>query len=79
MVARDYIIMGIPASTCLAVRSFSMSATDDDRRRQTGAARFGAVQRLRAGYRDGRLKAIDQAWQAIEPDFDVDDSESIDK
>lgn len=76
MVARDY--MGIPASTCLAVRSFSMSAgTDDDR--QMGADRFGPVQRLRAGYRDGRLKAIDQAWQAIEPDFDVDDSESIDK
>ena len=77
MVARDY--MGIPASTCLAVRSFSMSAgTDDDRRRQMGADRFGAVQRLRAGYRDGRLKAIDQVRQAIEPDFDVDDSESID-
>ena len=71
LMARDY--LPIPASTCLAERSFSMSAlTDTARRRQMGAENFGALQRLRAGYRDGRLKAVNEAWLEIEPDFDSD-------
>ncbi|KIL54113.1 hypothetical protein M378DRAFT_43589, partial [Amanita muscaria Koide BX008] len=54
MMARDYI--GIPGSTCLAERSFSMSArTDDTRRRHMGSKRFEALQHLRGAYRDGRL------------------------
>lgn len=65
--ARDY--MAIPGSTCLAERSFSMSArTDDVRRRQMGGDKFGGVQRLRAAYRDGRLKAESEAWLEIDPD-----------
>jgi len=68
--ARDY--MAIPAS-CLAERSFSMSArTDDVRRRQMGSKKFGALQRLRAAYRDGRLKAVQEAWMEIDADFDID-------
>ncbi len=69
--ARDY--MAIPASSCLAERSFSMSArTDDVRRRQMGSKKFGALQRLRAAYRDGRLKAVQEAWMEIDADFDID-------
>jgi hypothetical protein len=69
--ARDY--LAIPASTCLAERSFSMSArTDDCRRRQMGD-KFGGLQRLRSAYRDGRLEAINEAWMEIDPDFGTDE------
>jgi len=50
-----------------------MSArTDDVRRRQMGSKKFGALQRLRAAYRDGRLKAVQKAWMEIDADFDID-------
>jgi hypothetical protein len=76
LIARDY--LPIPASTCLAERSFSMSAlTDTTRRRQMGAENFGALQRLRAGYRDGRLKAVNEAWLEDKPDFDFDEGTGI--
>ena len=69
--ARDY--LAIPRSTCLAEQSFSMSArTDDVRRRQMGGEKFGAVQRLRSVYRDGRLEAVHEAWLEIDPDFSMD-------
>ena len=71
LMARDY--MAIPGSTCLAERSFSMSArTDDVRRRQMGGEKFGALQRLRSAYRDGRLEAIQEAWMEIDPDFSME-------
>ena len=55
--------MAIPGSTCLAERSFSMSAwTDDVRRRQIDSNKFGALQRLRSAYQDGRLEAVNEAW-----------------
>ena len=69
--AWDY--LAIPASTCLAERSFSMSArTDDCHRRQMGSERFGALQRLRSAYHDGRLKAVKKAWMEVDPDFGFD-------
>ena len=69
--ARDY--LAIPASSCLAERSFSMSArTDDVRRRQMGAEKFGGLQRLRSAYRDGQLKAESEAWMEFDADFDLD-------
>ena len=69
--ARDY--MAIPGSTCLAERSFSMSArTDDVRRRQIDGDKFGALQRLRSAYRDGRLEAVNEAWMEIDPDFSIE-------
>ena len=69
--ACDY--MAIPASSCLAERSFSMSArTDDVRRRQMGSEKFGALQRLRAAYRDGCLEAVKESWMEIDPCFDID-------
>ena len=69
--ARDY--MAIPASSCLAERSFLMSArTDDVCRCQIGSKKFGALQRLRTVYHDGRLKAAQEAWMDIDADFDFD-------
>ena len=71
LMARDY--MAIPGSTCLAERSFSMSArTDDVRRRQMDGVKFGSLQRLRSAYRDGRLEAVKEAWMEIGPSFDID-------
>ena len=70
--------MAIPASSCLAERSFSMSAcTDDVRRRQLGSKKFGALQRLCGAYRDSRLKAVQEDWMDIDADFDFNiDAES---
>jgi hypothetical protein len=51
-----------------------MSAcTDDVRRQQMGSEKFGALQRLRAAYRDGRLEAVKESWMEIDPVFDIDD------
>ena len=72
MLARDY--LAIPASTCLAERSFSMSArTDDCQRRKMGSEKFGGLQRLRSAYHDGRLEAVKEAWMEIDPDFGTDE------
>ena len=47
-----------------------MSArTDDVRCRQMDGEKFGSLQRLRAAYRDGRLKAESEAWMELDPDF----------
>ena len=65
--------MAIPGSTCLAERSFSMSAwTDDVRRCQIDSNKFGALRRLRSAYQDGRLEAVNEAWMEINPDFSLD-------
>ncbi len=69
MMAQDY--LAIPGSLCLAERAFSLSGrTDDAWRRQMTAERFGAIQRLRGAYRDGRLEAYKEAWLDIEADFE---------
>ena len=71
MMAHDY--MAILGSTCLAERSFSMSAhTDDARRRAMHADKFGGLQRLRSAYRDGRLQAQSEAWPGLEIDSDME-------
>jgi hypothetical protein len=67
--ARDY--LAIPGSSCLAERSFSLSGhTDEARRRQMNAERFGAIQRLRGAYRDGRLEAYNEAHLETDPNFE---------
>ena len=72
MLAHNY--LAIPASTCLAERSFSMSAqTDDCCRCQMGSEKFGGLQCLRSGYHDGRLEAVNEAWMEIDPDFEIDE------
>jgi len=66
--AQDY--LAIPRSSCLAERSFSMSArTDDVRRRQMKAQKFGDIQQLRSAYHDGRLTAVTEAWMDIDAKF----------
>jgi len=37
-----------------------------------GSERFGALQRLRSAYHDGRLKAVKEAWMEVDPDFGFD-------
>ena len=46
--------------------------TDDTRRRQMDSGKFGALQRLRSAYRDGRLEALKEAWIEIDPCFGLD-------
>jgi hypothetical protein len=76
--ARDY--LAIPGSSALAERSFSLSGrTDDPRRRQMDAEKFGAIQRLRGAYRDGRLKAREEAWLEIDPDFNFDSGTDVEE
>jgi len=66
--AQDY--LAISGSSCLAERSFSMSArTDDVRRRQMKAQKFGDIQRLRSAYHDGHLTVVTEAWMDIDAKF----------
>jgi hypothetical protein len=75
--AHDY--LAIPATTCIAERSFSLSArTDDPRRRQIQKAKFGGLQKLRAGYMDGRLNVEGEVIKKYIGDFDFDDEDLID-
>jgi hypothetical protein len=75
--ARDY--LAIPATTCIAERSFSLSArTDDPRRRQMKKTKFGGLQKLRAGYLDGRLSVEGEIMEKYMGDFDFDDEDYMD-
>jgi hypothetical protein len=69
--ARDY--LAIPATTCIAERSFSMSArTDDIRRSRMHKLKFGGLQKLRAGYLDGRIDVDSEILSKYLGDFDFD-------
>ena len=75
--ARDY--LAIPATTCIAERSFSLSGrTDDPRRGRMNHVKFGGLQKLRAGYMDGRLSAEDEVMKKYIGDFTFDDDEYSD-
>jgi hypothetical protein len=72
--ARDY--LAIPATTCIAERSFSLSAhTNDPQRRQMTKLWFASIQKLRAGYMDGRLKAEDSIVKRYMGDFTFDEND----
>ena len=72
--ARDY--LAIPATTCIAERSFSLSArTDNPRRRQMQKIKFGGLQKLRAGYMDGRINVDNEIMAKYLGDFDFDDED----
>jgi hypothetical protein len=74
MMARDY--LAIPATTCIAERSFSLSArTDDPRRRQMKKVKFGGLQKLRAGYIDGRLSVTGDILSRYVGDFEFEDED----
>ena len=75
--ARDY--LAIPATTCIAERSFSLSArTDDLRRQQMKKDKFGGLQKLRAGYMDGRLSVKGDIMEKYVGDFDFIDEDYTD-
>jgi hypothetical protein len=70
--ARDY--LAIPATSCIAERSFSMSArTDDPRRGRMHQLKFGSLQKLRAGYLDGRINVDSEIMKKYIGDFDFDE------
>ncbi len=74
MMARDY--LAIPATTCIAERSFSLSArTDDPHRQQMKKVKFGGLQKLRAGYIDGRLSVEGDILSTYVSDFEFDDTD----
>jgi hypothetical protein len=74
--ARDY--LAVPATTCIAERSFSLSArTDDPRRRQMKKTKFGGLQKLRAGYMDGCLSVQEEIMRKYIGDFDFDDEDYV--
>jgi hypothetical protein len=74
--ARDY--LAIPATTCIAERSFSLSArTDDPRRRQMQKIKFGGLQKIRAGYMDGRLSVEGGIMEKYIGDFTFDDEDYL--
>ena len=75
--ARDY--LAIPATTCIAERSFSLSGrTDDPRRGRMNHVKFGGLQKLRAGYMDGQLSVEDEVMKKYIRDFTFDDDEYSD-
>ena len=75
--ARDY--LAIPATTCIAERSFSLSGrTDDPRRGRMNHVKFGGLQKFRAGYMDGRLSVEDEVMKKYIGDFTFDDDEYSD-
>ena len=69
LMARNY--LAIPATTCIAEHSFSLSArTDNPQRRQMQKAKFGGLQKLWAGYMDGRLNVAGKIMEKYIGDFD---------
>ena len=75
--ARDY--LAIPATTCIAERSFSLSGrTDDPRRGRMNHVKFGGLQKLRAGYMDVQLSVEDEVMKKYIGDFTFDDDEYSD-
>jgi hAT family C-terminal dimerisation region len=71
MMAQDY--LAIPATTCIAERSFSLSAhTDNPRCRQMKKIKFGGLQKLCAGYMDGRLSMDGEVMKKYIGDFNFD-------
>ena len=70
--ARDY--LAIPATSCIAECSFSMSArTDDPRRGHMHQLKFGSLQKLHAGYLDGRINVDSEIIKKYIGDFDFDE------
>ena len=70
--ARDY--LAIPATSCIAECSFSMSArTDDPRRGRMHQLKFGSLQKLHAGYLDGQINVDLEIIKKYIGDFDFDE------
>ena len=71
MMAWDYLT--IPATTCIAECSFSLSAhTDNPQCQQIKKTKFGGLQKLHAGYMDGQLSMDGEVMKKNIGDFDFD-------
>jgi hypothetical protein len=75
--AWDY--LPIPATTCIAERSFSMSAcTDDPHRACMQKLKFGGLQKLCAGYLDGRISVDSEILRKYIGGFDFNEDDYSD-
>ena len=70
--ACDY--LAIPATSCIAERSMSAS-TDQPRRGGMNKVKFGALQKLRAGYLDCRISANSEIVKKYIGDFFFDEDD----
>ena len=71
---RDY--LAIPATSCIAKRSFSMSGcTDEPRHGRMHPLKFGGLQKLRAGYLDGRINVGSKIMRKYIGDFDFNEDD----
>jgi hypothetical protein len=74
--ARDY--LGIPATSCIAEHSFSLSGRPDDPRHgQLTTTKFGALQKIWARYLDGQLNVEGDLMKKYLGDFTFDDEEYL--
>jgi len=74
--AHDY--LAIPATSCIAERSFSLSGhTDDPRRGQLKKTKFGGLQKIQAGYLDGQLNVKGDIMKKYLGDFTFVDEEYL--
>ena len=71
--------LAIPATTCLAEHSFSMSAcTDDPWHGHMQKIKFGGLQKLQAGYLDERINVDSEIMGKYIGDFDFHENEYSD-
>lgn len=72
--AHDY--LAIPATSCIAECSFSLSeCTDDPWQGQLKKAKFGGLQKIQAGYLYGWLNVEGDVIKKYIGDFNFDDEE----
>ena len=72
--AHDY--LAIPATTCLAECSFSMSAhTDDPQQGHMQKLKFGGLQKLCAGCLDGQIDVDSEIVKKYIADFDFNEDD----
>ena len=72
--ACDY--LAIPATSCIAECSFSMSeCTDDPCQGSMHPLKFGGLQKLRAGYLDGQINVDSEIMMKYIGDFDFEEDD----
>ena len=72
--ARYY--LAIPATSCIAENSFSMSGcTDDPFQGSMHPLKFGSLQKLHAGYLDGQINVDSEIMIKYISDFDFEEDD----
>ena len=71
--------LAIPATTCIAECSFSMSPrTDDPHQGHIQKLKFGGLQKLRAGYLDGQIDVDSEIMRKYIGDFNFNEDDYAD-